>query len=105
MAFGLHTTEGGEATANPRVYAEKWQEQMRQAYQVASRNITKSAARGKKHYDKKAGSSLLKPGDRVLDRNVVPPGGPGKLQSYWQDAVHQVVAQKDYACLRSEAGE
>ena len=95
VAFGLPDAESGIAAASHEDYAEKWQEQMRQAYDIASQHIHKSASQGKRRYDTRAKSAPLKPGDRVLIKNVVPPGGPGKLQSYWQETVHKVVSQRN----------
>ena len=45
-------------------------------------------------YDKKAKTTVLLPGDRVLVRNVNERGGPGKLRSYWEDNVYQIVRRK-----------
>ena len=95
IAFGIQNAEGGVVTTNHGHYAQKWQDQMKQAYHITSQHIDKSAAQGQKRYDIKAKSAPLKPGDRVLVKNVVPPGGPGRLQSYWQETVHKVISQKN----------
>ena len=95
VAFGPQNGEDGVAAIAPEDYAQKWQEQMKQAYEIASRHIEQSAAQRKRRYDTRATSAPLHPGDRVLVKNVVPPGGPGKLQLYWQETVHRVVSQND----------
>ena len=67
---------------------------MQEAYSLASKSATKSAMRGKRNYDKRMRSSALQVGDRVLVRNLTPRGGPGKLRSFWEDKIHEVVARK-----------
>ncbi len=67
---------------------------MSEAYQRQSEKAAKNATSGKTQYDKKAKTAVLQPGDRVLIRNVKERGGPGKLWSYWEDAIYQIVRQK-----------
>ena len=52
---------------------------MEEAYSLAMKNISKSAADGKKQYDRKVRFSSLQPGDRVLVQNISERGGPGKI--------------------------
>lgn len=91
LIFGLNKEEKGQSYQE---YAQKWQQQMKEAYDIASRTIQKTTARGKTYYDRKRQSSILTAGDRVLVRNLSERGGPGKLRSYWEDQVHVVVSQK-----------
>lgn len=66
---------------------------MLNAYEIVNKNAKKSTERGKQNYDKKAKSSVLEEGDRVLVRNMTPRGGTGKLRSHWEDCIHKVVRQ------------
>lgn len=75
-------------------YVKTWTDRMTEAYQVASKVATQAAQRGKGHYDKKTHGAELAPGSRVLVRNLTERGGPGKLRSFWEDAVHVVLRKK-----------
>jgi hypothetical protein len=67
---------------------------MQDAYQIAAKTADKGAVCGKTHYDRKVQGRDLQPGDRVLLRNLTPRGGPGKIQSYWEDQVYKVKERK-----------
>lgn len=82
------------SSLNYPAYVKKWQAAMKEAYDLATKRSGLSGARGKKHYDKKANSPVLQPGDRVLVRNLSERGGPGKLRSYWEDKIQVVVQRK-----------
>lgn len=91
LIFGINEEEGCKSHQE---YAQKWQQQMKEAYDIASKTIKKTTARGKMYHDQKRPSSVLSPGDRVLVRNMSERGGPGKLSSYWENHIHIVVSQK-----------
>lgn len=86
--------QGTTRNQSPTGYAEKWRDVMQEAYAIAMQNLKKSARRGQKNYNRRAWSSALEPGDHVLVRNLTPRGGPGKLRSYWEDAIHVVKERK-----------
>lgn len=91
LIFGLNEEEGFHSHHE---YAQRWQQQMKEAYDIASKSNAKTTMRGKTYYDQKRQSSVLSPGDRVLIRNMSEHGGPGKLRSYWEGQVHIVVTRK-----------
>ena len=83
--FGLSRED---TRMNHTVYTEKWKVAMKDAYELARKNISKPAEDGKKQYDRKVRFPSLHPGDRVLLRNLPERGGPGKLRSHWEHKVH-----------------
>lgn len=91
LVFGINEEEGYKSQQQ---YAQKWQQQMKEAYDIATKTIKRTTARGKINYDQKRQSSVLFPGDRVFVRNVSERGGPGKLCSHWEEQIHIVVSQK-----------
>ena len=91
LMFGLSRED---TRMNHTEYTEKWKVAMKEAYELARQNISKSADDGKKQYDRKVRFSSLQPGDQVLVRNLTERGGPGKLRSHWEQEVHLIVEQK-----------
>lgn len=91
LMFGLSREETG---MNHSEYTEKWKVAMKEAYELARQNISKSAGDAKKQYDRKVRFSNLQPGDRVLVRNLSERGCPGKLRSHREQEVHIIVEQK-----------
>lgn len=90
LLFGLMDKKD---TVSHKSYAEKWARKMFEAYKIASENNRQSSARGKSYYDKKLRGVVLRPGDRVLVRNLSGRGGPGKLHSYWEKKIYLVKEQ------------
>ena len=83
LMFGLGRDDSNLTRTD---YVKKWE--------LAMKNISKSAADGKRQYDRKVRFSILKPGDRVLVRNLSECCGPGKLRFFWEQQMHILVKQK-----------
>ncbi len=90
LIFGLVEEDEGQM---PRGFAEQWARRMAEAYQIASENSKQASARGKAQYDLKVKGVVLRPGDRVLVRNLKERGGPGKLRPYWERTIYVVEEQ------------
>ena len=75
-------------------YLKQWKNAMTDAYRIAAEKIGQCAAHGREEYNRKARSSDLKPGDRVLVKNVIERGGPGKLRSFWEEKIYIVLNRK-----------
>ena len=74
---------------------QNWQHDMKNAYQIAQQNAKKTAERGRESY-KKSLSGVLKPGDRVLVRNLTERGRLGKLRSHWEHVIHLVLERMGF---------
>ena len=71
---------------------------MKQTYDSARKNMTKMALYNKEYYDKTHQGMKqvkLKPGDKVLIRNVRDKGGSRKLKSYWEEQIFVVDKKKE----------
>ena len=80
--------------ANYKTYVKNWKEAMSEAYEIANEKCAQNRTRGKQYYDRRIRSSELRPGDRVLVRNLSKLGKPYKLRSHWEEEIHVVVARR-----------
>ena len=79
---------------NHAKFVQEWQEAMKEAIDVARKNIQKSAEWNKKYYDRKAKAVELVMGDMVLVKNTRARGGTGKMRSFWEEAIFRIVEKK-----------
>lgn len=66
---------------------------MEDTYRLVKQNTQRSADKSQENYNKKTYKYALDIGSRVLVKNRVQQGGPGKLQAYFEDKVYTVVSQ------------
>ena len=76
-------------------FVKNWKKSLKDAYQVASRNTQAAAVSNKQRYDKKVKEVLIEVGDKVLVRNLTPRGGTGKLRSWWEQAIYEVMEKRE----------
>ena len=76
-------------------YLKQWRTAMEEAHRIAAEKAGHSAEKGRMQYNKKVRTSELKQGDRVLVKNLLEKGGPGKLRSFWENTIYEVVERKD----------
>ena len=75
-------------------YLKEWKAAVMEAHKVATAKAGHCASQNREPCNKRARSSALKPGDRVLVKNVLEKGGPGKLRSFWEDKIYIVDSRK-----------
>ncbi len=78
---------------------------MQKAYGIAMENMKKAAAKGQRNYNRRAWSSVLEPGDHVLERNLSERGGPGKLRAYWEKQTYVVKGRRGWPSVCSSTTE
>ena len=72
-------------------FARKWKEEMREAYDIVCKKVYKNKETAEVRYNNNHMiACALRPGDRVLVKNVKKFQGPGKLRSYWEDEIYIV---------------
>ena len=73
-------------------YIQNWQNAMKEVYSKIRQNNKILQENSKSNYDKKIFRSTLTPGERVLLKNLSERGGTGKLKSYWENDIYEVVS-------------
>ena len=72
-------------------YVVQWEKGIHEVYKIAAENSKKAASYNKSYHDKRIHGTALKPGNRVLVRNLCERGGTGKLGNCWEEKVHLVI--------------
>ena len=67
---------------------------MIEAHRIAAAKAGHYASQNRESSNKRARSSALKPGDRVLVKNVSKRDGPRKFRSFWEDKIYIVDGRK-----------
>ena len=76
-------------------FVQDWEKSMALAYEIARKNIDKSAAYNKANYDKRAKAVELDVGDQVLVRNMRQRTGKRKMRSYYEENIFKVTEVRD----------
>ena len=75
-------------------FVKDWGQSMEEACRVAKDNMEKAAEWNKQGYDRKAKAVDVEVGDKVLMQNCRKKGGTGKLKSYWEHSIFEVVEKR-----------
>jgi hypothetical protein len=92
LLFGIELVKEHKTTTYD-AYVTDWHESMKQAVAIAQKHIDVGKRANVRNYDKKVKMVEVVVGDKVLLKNNEQ-GGTGKLRSFWEDAVYEVV-EKD----------
>ena len=76
-------------------FVREWHEAMKEAMRVAQVNMEKSSGYNKQYRDRKAKIVEVNVGDHVLVRNYREKGGTGKLKSFWEEAIFEILEKKE----------
>lgn len=75
-------------------YVDKWQLQMKEAYDIAPKHSSKrKKADSKRRNEQRPMLCTLEIGDRVLIRNMSPRDGPYELRPHWEDDIAIVASR------------
>ena len=87
FGIDMSTKHGG----NYNEFANNWEKSMKQAFEIARKHIEVGKKANVRYYNKKVRGNEILIGDEVLLRNNKQRGGTGKLNTYWENTVYQVV--------------
>ena len=85
----------GEIVQSHQKFVQDWEKSMKLAYEIARKNINKSAAYNKNHYDKQATAAALQLGVHVLVQNMREKEGKPKMRSYYEENIFRVVEVRE----------
>ena len=80
-----------EIVKSHKKFVQDWEKSMTLAYEIARKNIDKSANYNKTHYDKRAKAVALQVGDQVLVQNMREKKGKRKMRSYYEENIFKVI--------------
>ena len=80
-----------EIVTSHKKFVQDWEKSMKLAFEIARKNIDKSANYNKTHYDKRAKAVALQVGDQVLVQNMREKVGKPKMRSYYEENIFKVV--------------
>lgn len=86
----LNTERFRKGPTSHRDYVNTRKQVMKEAYEIAGKCTEKQRGWDKRRLDNRKQTQALETGDRVLVKNTQT-GGPGKLRSFWEKAVYEVV--------------
>ena len=95
LAFQEMEVGQGVDRVTHKQFVEEWHRAMEDAKKLATSKMEKAADYNKVVYDKKAKAVELVVGDQVLMKNVRERGGTGKLKSFWEETLFQVIEKRD----------
>ena len=88
----LLPSQSNHTTSYPE-FAKKWEDQTRQAYQIANNHSeAKKNININRRNTKVKSLNILKPGDRVLVRHLSERGRTGKLRNHWEAKIHKIIS-------------
>ena len=92
LLFGIELVKEHKTTKYD-AYVSNWHESMKQAVAIAQKHIDVGKRANVRNYDKKVKMVEVVVGDKVLLKNHEK-GGTGKLRSFWEDMVYEVIAKE-----------
>ena len=89
-----HVQQGQLKARSHQQFVDEWRHLMREVFRVAKEKSEKVQSYNKGKYDGKVREVGITEGDHVLVKNLREKGGTGKLRSYWEHQIFEVLGQQ-----------